>query len=649
MSTANHRMPFGAECLPDGRVRFRLWAPAADQVVLRLGDGDAEQDRAMHAAGDGWLELTTDAARPGMRYAFRIAGAHTDGQQTVPDPASRFQPAGVHGPSEIIDPDAFRWPDAEPWRGRPWDEAVLYELHIGTFSPEGTFAGAAARLEQLAALGVTALELMPVAAFPGQRNWGYDGVLPFAPAASYGRPEDLKALVQAAHDQGLMVFLDVVYNHFGPEGNYLHLYAPQFFNARHQTPWGAAINFDGPGNRQVRDYFIHNALYWLEEYRLDGLRLYAVHAIADDSEPDILTELAEAVQDGPGRQRLVHLVLENDGNESRYLARRPNHMAYWYQAQWNDDFHHAAHVLATGEEDGYYADYVAQPARLLARCLAEGFAYQGEPSPFRGGVPRGQPSASLPPSAFVNLLQNHDQIGNRAFGERIASLAVPEALRALSAVMLLAPSPPLLFMGQEYMTETPFLFFCDFGDDLADAVTAGRRREFQHFARFADPQARATIPDPNDVATFARCRLDWERLDSDARHREWHHFHHQLLQLRQREIVPRLAGIDPGQRCFESFATNAIQVRWRLGDGAVLTLTANLSDAEQRCDALPFPLAGAGEALYLEPAGLADALAAQQLPPWAVAWNLARPQRPAASAAADAASADASAAVEAKR
>ncbi|WP_462322485.1 DUF3459 domain-containing protein, partial [Halochromatium sp.] len=378
-------------------------------------------------------------------------------------------------------------------------------------------------------------------------------------------------------------------------------------------------------SRSVRDFFIHNALYWLEEYRFDGLRLDAVHAIADESEPDILTELAEAVQDRLGHRRLVHLVLENDGNQARYLDRRQNGMARWYRAQWNDDFHHAAHVLITGEQDGYYADYSKEPARLLARCLAEGFAYQGEPSPFRDGARRGEPSASLPPSAFINLLQNHDQIGNRAFGERIASLAFPEALRALSAVMLLAPSPPLLFMGQETMTETPFLFFCDFGDELADSVTQGRRREFQRFERFADPQAREAIPDPNDPATFERCRLDWEALEGDSRHREWWLFHQQLLRLRQREIVPRLAGVDLGQRRFETFASRAIQVQWRLNDGAVLTLTANLSDAERRYDALPLPTAG--DALYLEPSGLDDAFAQQQLPPWAVAWHLASPAR----------------------
>jgi maltooligosyltrehalose trehalohydrolase len=620
MSTSKHRMPFGAECQSDGSVRFRFWAPAADQVVLRLFDNQDEQDFGMNAAGEGWFELTTATAQPGMRYAFRIGG-----EQSVPDPASRFQPAGVHDPSEIIEPNAFRWPDDESWRGRPWEEAVCYELHLGTFSPEGTFAGAAARLDRLAEIGVTALELMPVAAFPGERNWGYDGVLPFAPDASYGRPEDLKALVQAAHAHGLMILLDVVYNHFGPEGNYLHLYAPQFFNDRHQTPWGAAINFDGPDSRTVRDFFIHNALYWLEEYRFDGLRLDAVHAIADDSEPDILAELAQVVQNGPGQRRLLHLVLENDANDSRYLARRPDGRAYWYQAQWNDDFHHAAHVLVTGEEDGYYADYCSQPARHLARCLSEGFAYQGEPSAFRNGLPRGEPSGGLPPSAFINLLQNHDQIGNRAFGERIASLAVPEALRALSAVMLLAPSPPLLFMGQEYMAKTPFLFFCDFGDDLADSVTEGRRREFQRFERFADPQAREAIPDPNSPATFERCRLDWESLDHDAYHLEWRHFHQELLKLRQREIVPRLAGIDPGQSRFEVFATSTIQVQWRLGDSAVLTLTANLGDTEQLCEALPLPLAG--EAIYLEPAGLAEALAARRLPPWAVAWHLERSQQ----------------------
>jgi malto-oligosyltrehalose trehalohydrolase len=451
----------------------------------------------------GWFRRVAQSARPGTRYRYRI-----DGDLRVPDPASRWNPEDVHGPSEVVDPAGFDWHD-DDWTGRPWQEAVIYELHVGTFSPEGTFAGVERRLDYLVDLGVTAIELMPVADFPGTRGWGYDGALLFAPEASYGRPEDLKRLVQAAHARGLMVFLDVVYNHFGPEGNFLHVYAREaFFTERHHTPWGAGINFDGPESRTVREFFVHNALFWLEEYRLDGLRLDAVHAIADDSPVHILRELAEAVRSGPGRGRRVHLVLENDANQARFLARLPSGEARWYDAQWNDDVHHALHVALAGERDGYYRDYAQDLLRQLGRCLAEGFAFQGEPSDYRDGEPRGEPSAHLPPAAFVNFLQTHDQVGNRAFGERLAALAEPDALAAAATVILLAPSPPLLFMGEEHAAPVPFLYFCDFGPDLARAVTAGRRQEFARFDRFADPAARSAIPDPNDPRTFQRSKLD---------------------------------------------------------------------------------------------------------------------------------------------
>jgi maltooligosyltrehalose trehalohydrolase len=350
MSRRRHEMPFGTQLREDGAVRYRLWAPAARRVELCLADRDAERLVEMRAAGDGWYELVTDAAGIGGRYRYRI-----DGDLKVPDPASRFQPGGLHGYSEIVDPLAFEWRD-ETWRGRAWHEAVIYELHVGAFSADGGYGGIERRLDYLVDLGVTALELMPLAAFPGRRNWGYDGVLLFAPDAAYGRPDDLKRLVQRAHERGLMVLLDVVYNHFGPDGNYLHRYAPAFFTDRHHTPWGAAINFDGPDSRIVRDFFVHNALYWLEEYHLDGLRLDAVHAIADDSRPDILEELAEAVRNGPGAAREIHLVLENDHNAARYLRPDGRDVAD-YRAQWNDDCHHVLHLLATGETDGYYADY----------------------------------------------------------------------------------------------------------------------------------------------------------------------------------------------------------------------------------------------------------------------------------------------------
>jgi len=363
-----HRMPFGAEVREDGTTRFRLWAPGARQVELWL----EEPGRAVTMPRDtgGWAEYVTPDARPGTRYRYRI-----DGDLLVPDPAARFQPGDVHGASEVVDPLAHAWTDTA-WGGLPPERLVFYELHVGAFSPAGTYAGVTERLDHLAALGVTAVQLMPVADFPGGRGWGYDGVLLFAPEASYGRPEALKALVGAAHARGLAVFLDVVYNHFGPDGNYLHHYAPDFFNARQRTPWGDGVNYDGPGSEAVRAFMIHNALYWIEEYHLDGLRLDAVNAIVDESPTHLLVELGRAVADGPGRERRVHLVLENGANEARYL-RRVDGRRPLYQAQWNDDVHHALHVLLTGERGGYYGDY-QPPLPHLGRGLTEGFSFQGE-------------------------------------------------------------------------------------------------------------------------------------------------------------------------------------------------------------------------------------------------------------------------------
>lgn len=599
-----HEMPFGASVLADGSVRFRLWAPAVGGVELCCANAEGEDSRtAMSPLEDGWfqLELAQAQAMPGMRYRYRI-----DGGLNVPDPASRANPDDVHGYSQVVDGAAFEWQDGG-WNGRPWHSAVIYELHLGCFTREGTYTAAIERLDYLVELGISAIELMPVADFPGRRNWGYDGVLPFAPDSSYGTPEELKALIQAAHLRGLMVLLDVVYNHFGPDGNYLHAYAPQFFSERHHTPWGAAINFDGDGSRVVRDFFIHNALYWLEEYHFDGLRLDAVHAIVDDTRPDILKELAAAVQAGPGRTRQVHLVLENDANAARYLQQGA------ITAQWNDDIHHALHILLTGERDGYYADYADQPVRHLARCLAEGFAFQGEPSPFRAGQLRGEPSAHLTPGAFINFSQTHDQVGNRAYGERIAMLAAPAPLQVALAVLLLAPSPPMLFMGEEFAAATPFQFFCDFQGDLAHAVTEGRRREFAGFREFADPAARARIPDPNDALTFEHCKLDWESLN-DPQHKAWLEHYRHLLMLRRDHIVPRLPGTGTGAE-FELLDGSGLIVRWRLGDGSQLTLLANLGD-----DQVEGPLHFSGTAVYLSQPDLLEILATGRMPAWSAAW-----------------------------
>jgi len=600
-----HRMPFGAELLPGGGTRFRLWAPAARSVKLCIEGGDALP---MEAGAEGWFQRDVPDAGAGTLYRYELEGG-----LRVPDPASRFNPRDVHGPSRVCDPEVFQWQDGG-WRGRPWEDAVIYELHVGTFSREGGYAGVERRLDYLQGLGVTAIELMPISDFSGSRNWGYDGVLPFAPDSAYGEPEALKELVQGAHRRGIMVLLDVVYNHFGPDGNYLHAYAKPFFTERHHTPWGAAINFDGPGSATVRDFFIHNALYWLEEFHLDGLRLDAVHAILDDSDPDFLSDLAEAVRSGPGSQRLIHLVLENDLNQARRLARASG-AAVHYTAQWNDDIHHALHVLACGESDGYYADYADDPVGHLGRCLTEGFAYQGQPSPFRGGEPRGEPSAGLPPLAFVNFLQTHDQVGNRAFGERLVALAAADALRAATAVVLLAPSPPLLFMGEEFGAATPFLYFCDFQGELADAVREGRRREFARFSQFADPAARERIPDPNSPETFARSRLDWDSLEQPP-HRDWLELHRSLLALRRDEIVPRLHGLAGGGARFARLGERGLVCAWHLGDGSWLHLVANLG--AQAADGFPRP---AGRVLHAVPEGAADGLPGS-LESWTAAWFL---------------------------
>jgi maltooligosyltrehalose trehalohydrolase len=575
--SAAHRMPFGAEHRADDATRFRLWAPSHASVELELDCAQGRARLAMQRDADGWHELVTPAA-PGARYRFVVGEG-----LLVPDPASRFNPDDVHGASEVVDPLAYRWQNAA-WRGRPWHEAVVYELHIGTFTPEGTFGAAAARLPALAELGVTAIELMPVADFPGARNWGYDGVLPFAPDASYGRPEDLKALVDAAHGLGLMVLLDVVYNHFGPEGNYLHAYCREFFNPKHQTPWGAAINFDGPQARTVRDFFIHNALYWVEEYRFDGLRLDAIHAVRDDSTPHIVDEIAQVLHAGPGRERQVHLILENDANESRFLGRDARNQPLAATAQWNDDVHHALHVPLTGETDGYYADYADRPLERLGRGLAEGFIYQGDPSEFRGGALRGEPSAQLPPTAFVSFLQTHDQVGNRAFGERIHALTEPPRERAALAALLLSPQVPMLFMGEEWAAATPFQFFCDFGAELAEAVTRGRREEFGRFAAFTDPVVRARIPDPNAPTTFQASKLNWAEREISP-HRARLALVRELLEIRHRELFPHLAGTRRGGR-FE-IANGALRVDWPLAAQTILRLALNLSDAEAMLPQIP--------------------------------------------------------------
>src|SRR5665213_147412 len=579
-----HRMPFGAELGDDG-VAFRLWAPSHERAAV-IVDG---AEYALEPSSGGWFERTVGGAHAGARYQF----AFHDLAVRVADPASRFQPGGVHAPSMVIDPCAYAWRETG-WHGRPWHETVLYELHVGTFTPAGTYAGAVERLDDLAALGVTTIELMPLAQPGGSRN------------CAYGTPDELKAFVDAAHARGLSVLLDVVYNHFGPEGNYLAQYAAPFFTTRHHTPWGAAINVDGPGSETVRELFVQNALFWLREYRFDGLRLDAVHEIRDESPRPFLAELVARVRVGVEPGRHIHLVLENDANRAQLLTA--------YDAQWNDDAHHAFHVLTTGETDGYYRDFARAPARLLGRALAEGFAFQGEASEHRGGTLRGEPSAALPATAFVDFLQNHDQIGNRALGERISALAPEAAVRAATAVLLLAPAIPLLFMGEEWSASTPFAFFSDFLGDLGRAVTEGRRREFAAWPAFSDAVRRARIPDPQDPATLRASTLRWEER-SEPQHAAMLALHAELLALRAGLIVPRLAHGAHGEG-YQILAPAALRVRWRFGDGTRLGLIANLGAAPAT---VSYAIAGVRIFTLGEvPAHADDAV----LPPWCAGWFL---------------------------
>jgi maltooligosyltrehalose trehalohydrolase len=538
------KLSHGATLIAPQRTRFQFWAPDIRSVGLEIDDKPAQP---MRAEEGGWHRLEADCGA-GARYRYRIAP-----DRAVPDPASRAQAEDVHGPSLVVDPDAYAWRSTD-WAGRPWHEAIFYELHPGAL---GGFRGVMEQLPRLKELGVTAVELMPIADFFGAHNWGYDGVLPFAPDTAYGTPQDLKALIDRAHELGMMMFQDVVYNHFGPEGNYLHAYASPFFRADIHTPWGAAIDFRNP---VVRRFFIENALYWLEEYRFDGLRLDAVHAIPDR---DWLLELAETVKTTI-TDRQIHLVLENDNNDAPLLESA-------FTAQWNDDAHHAAHVLITGESGGYYSDYAENPAAALARCLEQGFAFQGEASAYRDGAHRGSPSAHLAPDKFVFFLQNHDQIGNRALGERLAAIADPDRLKVGVALLLLSPQIPLLFMGEELGAREPFLYFTDYEGDLAEAVKQGRRKEFGKFAAFTTEEAQRQIPDPNRAETFQR---SCPRFDApDQWSRDWQDYFRHLIALRREAIVPRLEGARPEGA--QALTAHALQARWILNDGARLTLSAN--------------------------------------------------------------------------
>jgi maltooligosyltrehalose trehalohydrolase len=579
---------FGPRLTSDG-TRFRLWAPAAKRVDVML-----PQPHAMARGEDGWFSADIASVQAGARYKFCI-----DDDIDVPDPASAFQPDDVFGPSEVIDHKTYPWRAAD-WRGRPWQEAVILEAHVGTFTREGTYRAMIDRLDHLAETGITALELMPLADFAGSRNWGYDGVLWYAPDSAYGRPEDLKALIDAAHRRGLMMMLDVVYNHFGPEGNYLGRYAPSFFTDAH-TPWGSAIDYRV---KQVRAFAIENALSWLRDYRFDGLRLDAVNSIVEPGGLSLLHDISAAAgQFATETGRQIHLVLENGDNRASILDAAQDPLQGKYRAQWNDDYHHAWRVLMTGEKQGYYVDYQQAPIADVARALASGFVYQGEPSAFRGHN-RGEPSGHLAPTAFINFLQNHDQIGNRALGDRLESATDPRAVEAALAVLLLSPSIPMLFMGEEWGSKTPFPFFCDFGGDLADAVRKGRRVELAWaYAEYGDE-----VPDALDRSTRDSAVLDWNEPNTPAAQRRLA-LVRKLLKVRRQEIVPRLANVAFGEASADE--SRLLTAHWRIADGTKLSLLANLSDHAIRHT----PDKSEGTLIWGSELG-------DSVPPWTVLWRI---------------------------
>ena len=568
---------WGAESHPDGQTRFRLWAPSVESLDLELQGQDR---RPMQPQDDGWWELVIPAP-PGTRYRYVLPNG-----LCVPDAASRQQDGGVHGWSVVVAPDRYEWKNTG-WRGRPWHEAVIYEAHLGLV---GGYDGLRERLPELRDLGVTVVEIMPIAEFPGAHNWGYDGVLPYAAESCYGTPDSLKRLVDEAHGLGLCMMLDVVYNHFGPDGNYIGAYCQPFFTEDMHTPWGAAIDFRKP---EVMDYYVGNALYWLREFRFDGLRFDALHAVMPQ---EALAPIERGIRANADPERTIALVMEHEDNAARFLRRGPGQPGY--DAQWADDFHHCMHVLLTGETSSYYVDY-DHPTEKLARVLAEGFAYQGEVSRLRGR-PRGEPSKGLPTSCFVMHLQNHDQIGNRARGERLPALTSNEKLRAATALLLLSPFIPLMFMGDEWATKSPFLYFTDHNEELAELVRKGRAKEFG-IGVTEDPDKAGeqdAIPDPNSPETFKASQV--EQTDPAMRELYQH-----LLRLRRERIVPGIPGAS-SLGC-DVLGEGTVAARWRLGNGAELAILMNLG--EDTPAKMP-----SGDVLHESAPGAADALRGGTLP-----------------------------------
>jgi maltooligosyltrehalose trehalohydrolase len=553
-SPENRLVSQGAEPQAEG-VFFRTWTTGKKNVsvVVFNDDGSIAREVPMERESTGYYSVVDPASSSGTLYKYRLDG------NLVPDIASRFQPQGVHGPSQVVDGRSFRWTDSE-WKPAALHELVIYELHVGTFTQEGTFNAIPERFDHLKGIGVNAIELMPIADFAGDRNWGYDGVSIYAPSRAYGTPEQLRALVNAAHRAGLNVLLDVVYNHLGPDGNYMGAYSDHYFNAAHDTPWGAAFNLDRPDAAPIRNHFAENPLYWVKEFHIDGFRLDATHAIPDDSPKHLVQQIAEQTQ---GLGALV--ICEDPRNERKLILSRDSG-GYGCDAVWADDFHHVVRVQMTHENEGYMG-YFQGTMEELVKTIRQGWLFTGELQ--KDGIPRGTLGQDIEPEHFVHCISNHDQVGNRAYGDRLNQLISPAAYRAASALLLTSPYTPMLFMGQEWASSSPFLYFTDHHDELGKGVTEGRRKEFADFSDFQDPAKRALIPDPQAMSTFALSKLNWAQLDREP-HRETLMLYRDFLRFRRGNLTDRRRG----HWQVEQVSPTAIAIRYRrAGAGDLLIVT----------------------------------------------------------------------------
>lgn len=532
----------GARPAADG-VRFKVWAPDAQSLEVEI-DG---AHHVMQRDANGYYSATVDGAKAGDRYRYRI-----DGRDSHPDPCSRYQPEGVHGPSMVVDPDAFQWTDQD-WSGAELKGQVIYEMHIGTFTSEGTFDAAIREFAELRAFGITMLEVMPIAEFPGRFNWGYDGVGLYAPYHGYGDAEAFKRFVDAAHAADLAVILDVVYNHLGPDGNYLGCYSKDYFTDRYANEWGEALNFDGEHAGPVREFFIRNACYWISEFHLDGLRLDATQSIHDASPKHVLAELSERARAAAGARKIV-LVAENEPQDTRQLKPVASG-GYGLDGMWNDDFHHSARVAMTGRHEGYFHDHRGRPQEFVS-AVKHGFLFQGQYYHWQK-KPRGTPTTGLPACAFIAFIQNHDQVANTLYGERLGAMTSPGRARAMTALLLLGPHTPMLFMGQEYGASQFFTFFADHNPELAQLVHRGRREFVAQFKPYATERAQERVPDPADEETFNRCKLDFSEREA---HRPIYDLHRDLLRIRRED--PVIARQDRARIDGAVLASDAFVLRW---------------------------------------------------------------------------------------